>query len=314
MTSSPTNVPRTPSYPPIDSTHLRRLFLDSRLRWEAQTAAVGVEADLDTAWAALESSLDEYPILRRQVLGDAAGPPANDETDAGPVAVLPPVREAVRLMEAVYFRLRLGGQPGSAAHRRSLPWLNRFGRWTGAASFRRWWPRLVPLHDSDFVRFAQNELGLPPLAGHFGAVRALTAPADDEAYALRRWREELGRVPPATATVFGFFLRFDSPWDDVNAAIAVVEWDAQAPQAAGWHAQDLYVPAGLWGIGLGETFLGRLLDHLAAAGCRLVQVEAPPPSQGGAHLHPLYSGARFLRRTIEPPGGEPRTWFERRLP
>jgi GNAT superfamily N-acetyltransferase len=172
----------------------------------------------------------------------------------------------------------------------------------------------VPLHDGDFVRFAQNELGLPPLAGHFGAVRALEAPADDGAYALRRWREELGRVPPATATVFGFFLRFDPPWGEVNAAIAVVDWDAQAPLVAGWRAQDLYVPPGLWGIGLGETFLGRLLAHLAAAGCRLVQVEAPPPSQGGAHLHPLYSGAHFLRRTVEGTGGEPRTWFERRLP
>lgn len=312
--SLPETDPSPPSYPPIDSTDLRRLFLDARLRWEAQPAAVGAEADLDAAWAKLESSLDEHPTLRRQVLGDAAGPPATDENDEDPMEVLPAVREAVRLMEAVYFRLRLGGQPGSAAHRRSLPWLNRFGRWTGAESFRRWWPRLVPLHDGDFARFAERELGLPPLAGHFGAVRALKSPADAEAYALRRWREELGRVPPATATVFGFFLRFDPPWGEVNAAIAVVDWDSQTPLVARWHAQDLYVPPGLWGIGLGETFLGRLLAHLAAAGCRLVQVEAPPPSQGGAHLHPLYSGAHFLRRTIEGAGGEPRTWFERRLP
>lgn len=300
-----------PSYPPIQSAHLRKLFLDARLRWEAEPAAVGVEADLEAAWAKLEDSLEEHPNLRRQVLGDAAGPTAGDEQDAGPLPVLPAVREAVRLMEAVYFRLRLGGQPGSAAHRRSLPWLNRFGRWTGAQLFRRWWPWLVPLHDADFVRFAEIDLGLPPLARRFGTARLLHAEKDRDAYALRRWRDELGR-DPAAADVFGFFMDFGEPWGETNAAVAVVEClEREGDRVARWYAEDLYVPPGLWGIGIGEAFLQKLLELLAEHGCRSARVESPPR---GAHWHTLYATAAFVRKTEADDGGGRRTYYERALP
>jgi GNAT superfamily N-acetyltransferase len=305
---------------------LREVFLAARLRWQAVPAARAVDGDLETAWARLEDQLEkpENAALRRQVLAGAAGAtgPGDGAAEADdPLPALPLVREALRLMEAVYFRLPLAGTAGAAAHRRSLPWLNRFGRWTGAATFRRWWPWLVPLHAPELVAYLRRALALPAFPGR-GTVRVLDPSRDAEGYALRRWRcEEPPDAGPAAAaatrqaqtSLFGFFLRFETPWHDLNAAIAVVDWDPEVPYVASWRAQDLYVPPGLWGTGIGEAFLELLLGKLFEDGCRLVQVEAPPASQGGAHWHTLYSGAHFLRRTEEGAAGERRTWFERPL-
>lgn len=309
---------------------LREVFLAARLRWQAVPSEPEAAGALGEEWARLEDRLEqpEHAALRRQVLAEAAGAPypdsvhsPRDSAEDDPLPALPLAQEAVRLMEEVYFRLPLGGAPGSAAHRRSLAWLNRFGRWTGAPTFRRWWPWLVPLYSGEAIDYLHRALGLPEFPGR-GTVRPLDPEVDAEQHAFCRWRCEQSAGRPhamvetqleAERSWFGFFLPFEPPWRELNAAVAVVDWAAEAPLVARWRAQDLYVPPGLWGIGIGELFLRELLEHLSAAGCRLVQVEAPPPSKSGAHWHTLYSGAHFLRRTVSGTGGEQSTLFERRI-
>lgn len=73
----------------------------------------------------------------------------------------------------------------------------------------------------------------------------------------------------------------------------------------------VYVPPGLWGVGIGEAFLRRLVAALGERGCRRAVVLTPRTC--GAHWHTLYSSAAFSRLTRAGADGVESTTFEKEL-
>ena len=63
----------------------------------------------------------------------------------------------LQLMEDAWVSCRLDTHWN---HPLNLGWTNLFHRWTGATSFRMWWPLLKPLYGSRFIRFLDEQMGL----------------------------------------------------------------------------------------------------------------------------------------------------------
>jgi hypothetical protein len=75
-------------------------------------------------------------------------------------------------------------------------------------------------------------------------------------------------------------------------------------QVARWSPDDLFVPPGLWAIGVGERFVHILIEELPVKGFRCIEVDAS--GRQSISEDALYTGAGFSRR---PDGG-----YEMELP
>jgi GNAT superfamily N-acetyltransferase len=62
-------------------------------------------------------------------------------------------------------------------------------------------------------------------------------------------------------------MRFTPCRSHDQAGLAFV--DLREPQIARWSAKDFFVPPGLWGSGIGEKFLNKLLKELRAPRCEV---------------------------------------------
>jgi len=286
-------------------TRLRDMFLHARYVWA--TAAVDLEPleALAEAWSRLEGRLHSEPsleALRQEVLEGLTEPsrqPARP-TETSLLTTLPAVGEAVRLMEEVFDRLRLH-RSGASPHPRTLGWLNRFGRWAAAPRFVAWWPWLVPLHSRPFTDYMQRTFALPPGPARPGTVRPFAE--GDSQYALRHWRAWRRTMPPRGSLpegaehleTFGLFVDLGEPWPSVNTAVVDVHRLAGEPAKAYWKADDLFVPPGLWGTGLGDRLLHGLESWLREHHVGRMVVDMT--NQSSADRQSLYTGHGFHRRS-----------------
>lgn len=87
--------------------------------------------------------------------------------------------------------------------------------------------------------------------------------------------------------------------------------DGRTQKVARWSPDDLFVPPGLWAIGVGERFVHTLTEQLPAEGFQRIEIEAL--GRQSIYNDALYTGAGFSRR----PGGDYEMELERpkgRLP
>ena len=211
------------------------------------------------------------------------------------------IRRVLLLMQELYTRDRL---EENYNHPLYLGTINYFARWTSAPLFRMWWPILKTMYPQPFTRFVERVYGLRVKGGDgYSVVGTVGDSARSiEGFAMTCWMQE-GRHELAEGQ---HFLPFTMP-----LTYHGVEHHLQAAQILldrvgtdlVWDSHDFYVPPGLWGAGIGESFLGRLLERVGP-GCdttRLfVRIAASAETEHAARKQianerQLYHGAGFTR-------------------
>jgi hypothetical protein len=276
----------------LDRPELTRLFLRARYAWPpGGLDAPAVMAELDRAWTELERRLDRDATLRTEflpVLGEGNGS-TTEETLA---AALPLVKEALRLMEAFYFRTGIAATAFAGSHPRYMGWLNRFGRWASAPPFRAWWRWLAPLHSEPFARFMQVSFHLPAQSHWRGKVVPIEP--GQRGYAWDRWKTMRKREDRETAVYLGFFANFEDSEEDLLAGVAEVKF-SQNGSIAFWDRDSFFVPPGLWGVGIGEAFLDQLVEELKTESHRIREIHVSAGNPSSEAWDGLYMGAGFRR-------------------
>lgn len=327
------------------------VFVRARYYWPPRPDEEPNLDRLEAEWTALENGLSSVrgdgktapgvEKLGRQVsLRFADDGEAKDEEL---VEALPPVREAIRLMEQVYLRTGFGRDDRAASNRLYMGWFNRFGLWATAPIFRAWWPWLAPFRSGDFVDFMEGmkEFGLRPTVPRGkkkvlvsnDALTALAAggvepkgaggaagaqanppqpvelhlrPRSSGGYARARFdaRARDGEAKAGSAAnerIYELDLAMPETATRLNAAVLRLTVDTHrtkegTQKVARWSPNDLFVPPGLWAIGVGERFVRTLIDELRRAeGATRIEVDAP--GRPSISEDALYIGAGFSRRS-----------------
>lgn len=167
------------------------------------------------------------------------------------------IRRALLLMQEVYLSEQLDVQYN---HPLYLGLMNYFARWAYAPLVRMWWPLLETLYPRRFTSFMEDRFGLPrPGAPGDGDGVVAEVTSDSAGFAMACWRlQSHDGVPPDGRFVsyhLGMRYRDERPYT-IQAAQVLVR--TLGPVAA-WTVSDFFVPPGLWGVGIGERFLRRLV-------------------------------------------------------
>jgi GNAT superfamily N-acetyltransferase len=162
-------------------------------------------------------------------------------------------------------------------HPNNLGWMNAFQRWAYTPSFRLWWPILKPMYGSKFRRFMEEHLDLadedyPPTMDKVNNCGHSVPGGVAQIYWKRMNAEDPRRETDKTVYSYDLKLTLQSQASEdrayhVQAGLAFV--DLRDPQIARWSAKDFFVPPGLWGSGIGEKFLNKLLNELRAPRCEV---------------------------------------------
>ncbi|HET9984186.1 MAG TPA: hypothetical protein VFQ38_11385, partial [Longimicrobiales bacterium] len=312
-----------------------RHFARARFEWTPPPPGFGENVQrIAEAQAALEHALRDpkATALERQVYREVAaleGAPTGSDGIQALLAAGPILREAIRHMEALFHLADLGRYHN---HPLNLGIMNSFGRWVGAPLFRHWWPLLRPLYAAPFAGFLETQFGLQSrpetrLRQLRGDPSELAGLAWD---GLRAARGAQLNFDDYRFLAFEIRLAKDGPpvvqAMRVQAAIlaareTTLEMDGRRRTVIHWDARDFFVPAGLWGIGIGDAFLRQLTSR---AGNLLVQI--PAPADGGraarktaADLAQMYRSAGFADLSIAGPGritaaGADVSWLEPLVP
>lgn len=259
-----------------------RLFGDARFRWlTASPAQAERLVQVSAAAAQLDEALAAPDVrwLARQVHGDVAEaliglsgngagagqttPPTPDQIAAG----LPVLRNALRFAEDAH---RLLGLEEEATHPAHLGIVNLFGRWTGTPLFRLLWPLLRAQHAPAFARFLEGRFAIPERGIAGGDAVSIRADelAVNHGYAVRSWRDAHGADGPPTDAndrfaAYVLTLRYGVGGPETHVHAGLLRYRSIARPGLSplvtWTDTELYIPPGLWGIGLGGRFLDALL-------------------------------------------------------
>ena len=217
------------------------------------------------------------------------------------------IRRALLLMEEVFESEDLDR---NYSHPLYLGVMNWFARWAYAPLFRMWWPLLKTMYPQPFTRFLEKHFSLT-------AVDHDPAPGPEkmhtwihrggEGFAKACWVRQGHDPAPADRDVISYSLRMvyqdDKPYR-IQAAQVVA---ARAGGTLAWNAEDFFVPAGLWGVGIGSDFLKKLRAGAPELGPlrHLVVRVAAKPADGAAGKRwaanemQLYRTAGFLEGDFE---------------
>ncbi len=194
---------------------------------------------------------------------------AMDPADLGPALHL--VRRVLLLMQEVYTREELELR---ANHPLYLGLMNYFARWTSAPLFRLWWPVLRTMHPRPFTRFVERHFGVGGPEEDWISTAKVGAPlSSEEALAFRGWSgadillEEARRVIPYYLSLT--YLDRGYPIQVAQLTAIPVNGDLA------WRTEDFFVPAGLWGAGIGGSFLRALTTPDAAGSATSPEAGAP---------------------------------------
>jgi hypothetical protein len=188
------------------------------------------------------------------------------------------ISRVIQLMEDVWTACDLDKW---AHHRLNLGWINLFGRWATAPTFRFWWPLLSPMFSPGFRSFVDNRFPMPRSSSQShvvpqkGRVQKVDDPAEVTGLAASIWRQrsaqprrwepiQAGRRNPALYENILFLPRVGSPPCAMQVGLAAV-WSIDAEGLVGWTSDDFFVPPSLWGAGIGWYFLDELLKQLSLA-------------------------------------------------
>ncbi|MGZ3458912.1 MAG: hypothetical protein ACXU86_10470, partial [Archangium sp.] len=192
------------------------------------------------------------------------------------------LRLALLFMEEVFLSENLATHYTHPAY---LGLMNYFARWAYSALFRAWWPLLKTQYSPRFTHFLENRFDLPPM--NRKDIGRLST--EEHGFAMSCWRYRGGR-PARDETPEGKRLPGQRPMErlisyllklpcegtpqyHIQAAQLITRthyrngkpllWDADGGggrQVMVWQGDDFYVPPGLWGAGIREDFLRRLIS------------------------------------------------------
>jgi hypothetical protein len=259
-----------------------RIFAHARMRWQPMPAGLQARlprivdraAELDALLRStgcqevLREVYREVNDIDRLVTPRSNGAktkhkPITLPTDAALADSLHAVRRAILFMEEVFHSENLAR---TYSHPLYLGLINYFARWAYAPLFRMWWPTLKALYSERFTAFAEERFGLTALPARGAAdpnvdaqiVTGLTS--DRHGFAMDAWRMHFNREVQQHETVASYELqvRYRSAQCQVQAAQVVARL---IDGTVFWDARNFFVPPGLWGIGIGEDFLDRLVHR-----------------------------------------------------
>lgn len=258
--------------------YARKLLGRARRRWQARPSGFDKQLQQYTdRVAALEGLLREEHCeeLLRQVYRElpvldprrAATAGIERSRNATSTATLPSGRELATSLSAIRTALLTFAEIFESAaldrnhnHPLFLGVMNYIARWAHAPLFHFWWPVLRALCPRKFTRFMEVHFGLPP-AGYppKGGIEVVLTSASTPGFAAESWRLQGNRTPP-DAHVLAANLRLRYLDSDRRYRVQVAQViTAQAEDGLVWIDDDFYVPPGLWGVGIGETFLNELV-------------------------------------------------------
>lgn len=168
------------------------------------------------------------------------------------------IRRALLVFEEAYEREEL---ERTSEHPVYLGLTNYMARWAYAPLFRMWWPILKTLYPQPFTRYMERRFGLARIgaAGEPQEHVRGRLTTQSEGFAMDAWERQGYTVPGRSEEVVSYSLsmkyrEFNPPYD-VQAAQVIGQ---RVNDAFVWDGDDLFVPPGLWGVGIGEDFLRKL--------------------------------------------------------
>ena len=258
------------------------VFNDARWEWYQSPARLNEKiVELTGRFTALEEQLREeaprnlvreiYPELQTM---DEKQVPITSMTAEEVRATLYFLVQIIQLMEDAWLTCHLETHWN---HPNNLGWMNAFQRWAYTPSFRLWWPILKPMYGSKFRRFMEEHLDLadedyPPTTDKVNDRGHSVPDGVAQIYWKRMNAEDPRRGTDKTVYSYDLKLTLQSQASEdrayyVQAGLAFV--DLRDPQIARWSANEFFVPPGLWGSGIGEKFLNKLLKELRAPRCEV---------------------------------------------
>ncbi len=327
------------------------IFLGVRREWYPAPADLADRlAQTSGRVAELEQRLrtDASPRLQREIFPElvemspkrsqrAKAVPSFDELHTDLVAML----AMAHAMEDVWLSCYLDTHWN---HPMNVGWVNLFQRWAYTPTFRFWWPLMKTRHSAQFRRFLEerfdlDDLDYPPIPKTLGKC-ADTPPNGfaktfwERARDLKQSRKPLAHEKDWKDKYYPFEIVLMQQSDGstkskeikLQVAIARVEKKGDIVQ---WGSNDLYVPPGLWGSGLGGTFLRKLLAELTSRAGTICRVKLQPPGelettakdgkalqrtdiagrQAQADLIAFYKGAGFRLEKCENEKGDEGDWM-----
>lgn len=260
----------------------------------------------------------EAPALVAVRKGDVARASAASLRDASSHDALMALRRGILFMEETYYAWNLERTHGEPL---SLGVMNCFGRWAAAPMLRTWWPLLKGLHSPPFTGFVERHFGLVGIqpSGPDGApadVITETLEPDPDGYAAACWAAERASAPPrdcegARPAYIGYRLHMFVNGTRAYSLQAAMLRACRRDALLWWDAGDFFVPAGLWGIGIGEDFLKRLGEGQVEDGTEhWVCLATPAPGDAGAaraaaDRRRMYRAAGFVESVVAPDGRAP---------
>jgi ABC-type multidrug transport system fused ATPase/permease subunit len=189
------------------------------------------------------------------------------------------IRRALLLMQEVFEGEDLDR---NYSHPLYLGVMNWFARWAYAPLFRMWWPLLKTLYPQPFTRFLEKHFSLTAVDHPSATNENPEQPKNPEDRAKARVGEEMftwihydgdgfakacwvrmGKDPkPEKREVISYSLRMKYENQKSYGIQAAQVVAAREGDALAWDARNFFVPAGLWGVGIGTDFLRQLSTGL----------------------------------------------------
>ncbi|HEX8391174.1 MAG TPA: hypothetical protein VF665_02360 [Longimicrobium sp.] len=247
------------------------------------------------------------PVVAEDGQGGAvqvsAGAPADRFPSAeSQEAALHLIRRALLVMEEVFESEDLDRNHN---HPMYLGLMNWFARWAYAPLFRTWWPLLKTLYPQRYTRFLETHFSLGSLDHDPRSQERRFTWIDQgrNGFAWSCWVRQGNDPQPKGRQVVSYNLRMVYRNEDPYAIQAAQVVAARRDGTLAWDAEHFFVPAGLWGVGIGSDFLKQLrrpspklqdVTHLA------VRVEAKktkgtPAKRWAANELQLYRTAGFQK-------------------
>ena len=180
------------------------------------------------------------------------------------VAVLSCLVNVMQLMEDVWISCQLDSFWN---HPLNLAWINYFARWAAAPTFRQWWPLLRPMYSVQFQRFMQEHF--PVLDVRLDQTgKVVVHERIPDGLTARSWTDCHGAPPPTQRRlgrrqlVCEYRMDLAPPAADPTLQVGLVLMTLDGDRAW-WSSDDFFVPASLWGAGIGGEFLRALIDCAA---------------------------------------------------
>lgn len=213
--------------------------------------------------------------------GEAAARDLPAPEQQGPALHL--IRRALLLMEEVFESEDLDR---NYSHPLYLGVMNWFARWAYAPLLRMWWPLLKTLYPQRYTRFLEKHFSLTAVDHHPGGGEEMFTwiHKGGDGFARACWVRQGKDPAPREREVISYSLRMvyrDQEPYRIQAAQVVAE---RTGGTLAWDAGDFFVPAGLWGVGIGSDFLKKLhagSPALSGVWALVVRVAADP-AEGAA--------------------------------